>query len=148
MDKITRGVDILAQGWIAHNIKIGERRNAQSLAQTLASGLLRVEDEFEPAGELDSGVEGKHARKCGHFHPALEAVGPGIGRVKRFVGLEDEVGLTRDPNAIGDQMVQKDGRILLVVGLIRLPLVDLGQRFAVGTRLGVYGTGGICRQEV
>ena len=43
------------------------------------------------------------------------------------MGLEDEVGLTRDPNAIGDEMVQEDGRILLVVGLVGLALVNVGR---------------------
>ena len=129
VDKIARGIDALAQGWIAHHVEVSERRNSQSLAQALSSGLLRIEDEFGPAGELDSRVEGKHAGERGRFHPALEAVGPGVGRVKWFVGLEDEVGLARDPYAIGDEMVGEDGRILLIVGLIRLSLVDLGQRF-------------------
>ncbi len=45
--------------------------------------------------------------------------------------LEDEVGLAGNPDAIGNEMVRKDGRIQLVVGLVSLALVDVGQRFPV-----------------
>jgi hypothetical protein len=40
--------------------------------------------------------------------------------------LEDEVGLAGNPDAIGNEMVRKDGRIQLVVGLVSLSLVDVG----------------------
>ena len=127
VDEIAGGIYTLAQGRIAHYVEVRKRCNSQSIAQSLAASLLRIEDEFRPAGELDSRVQGKHAGERGRFHPALEAVGPGVGRVKRFVGLEDEVGLSRDPNTIGYEVMGEDGRILLVIGLIPLALVNLRQ---------------------
>src|ERR1700753_1747430 len=44
------------------------------------------------------------------------------------MGLKDEVGLAGNPDAVGDEMVRKNGWIQLVVGLVGLSLVDLGQR--------------------
>ncbi len=76
--------------------------------------------------------------------------------------LEDEVGLAGDPNAIRDEMVRKDGGIQLVVGLVRLSLVDVGQRFPVhraaalrqwgdlrdgNLSLGCVGKRRLCRQS-
>ena len=45
--------------------------------------------------------------------------------------LEDEVGLAGNPDAVGDEVVRKDGWIQLVVGLVSLSLVDVGQRWTV-----------------
>jgi hypothetical protein len=47
--------------------------------------------------------------------------------VKWFVGLKDKIGLPRDPNTVGYEVMGEDGRVLLIVGLIPLALVNLRQ---------------------
>jgi hypothetical protein len=79
VDKIARGVDVLAQGWIAHHVEIGERRDPESLAQPLPPASSALKMNSVQRVSLIPGVEGKHAGERGHFHPALEAVGPGVG---------------------------------------------------------------------
>jgi hypothetical protein len=53
----------------------------------------------------------------------MEAVGARIQRVKWSVRMKDEIALTRNPEAAGDQMAREECRVLLVVGLVfdRLP---------------------------
>jgi hypothetical protein len=41
--------------------------------------------------------------------------------------LEDEISLAVNPDAVGNEMVRKNGWIQLVVRLVSLSLVDVGQ---------------------
>jgi hypothetical protein len=62
------------------------------------------------------------------------------------VGLEDEICLPGDPDTIGNEMVRKDGRIQLIIGLVSLPLVDMGQRLTV--RRGRLGRGDLRARDL
>src|SRR5262249_139055 len=96
---------------IPDDVEIGETREAERLAQSVAAGGFDVEEEFPSAREADAGVEREHARQRA-FRSGLEALSAAVARGKVAVGLCDEIDLAADPQRRVVRM-RKNRRLLV-----------------------------------
>src|SRR6185437_13879509 len=87
------------EGRVTDDIEVGEAGEAEGLRDAAAAGGFFVIDEIEMAGRILQQLiaEEKRADERGFVLPAGEhAVGAVIWRVKRRVGLKDDVALSGD----------------------------------------------------
>src|ERR1035438_2578299 len=88
----------LAEQGIAHDVEIGVARKAESLTEGRPTGLLEIDQKLEGIVEPHAAVERDYARSA-FLIVWAEAVRPAVERAKIGMSLENEVGLTGEPEA-------------------------------------------------
>ena len=88
----------LAQRGIADDVEIGVAGEAETCAERGAAGFFDVDQKFGGVVEAHAGVERHDARRR-FLVVGAEAVGAAVERGKIGMGLENEVGLAREPEA-------------------------------------------------
>src|SRR5437868_10936103 len=95
----TRDVRCFADCWVPHNVEVSETGEAERFANSVASRLLNVAEDFCFIGEANACEQSQNAGN-GVLRLGRQAVLSLVGRVKRGMPLRDEVCLAGKPDAV------------------------------------------------